>query len=47
MPITILDVTEAGCMGVAMLAKAYATGENVGKIASDMGKTCIQGRTKA
>ena len=24
MPITILDVTEAGCMGVAMLAKAYA-----------------------
>lgn len=34
MPITILDVTEAGCMGVAMLAKAYATGENVGKIAA-------------
>jgi xylulokinase len=34
MPITILDVTEAGCMGVAMLAKAYTTGENVGKVAS-------------
>jgi xylulokinase len=32
MPITILDVTEAGCMGVAMLVKAYTTGENVGKI---------------
>jgi xylulokinase len=25
MPITILDVTEAGCMGVAMLAKAFYT----------------------
>ena len=35
MPITILDVTEAGCMGVAMLAKAYATGEKVGKIAAE------------
>jgi len=34
MPITILDVTEAGCMGVAMLAKAYATGENVAGIAA-------------
>jgi xylulokinase len=34
MPITILDVTEAGCMGVAMLAKAYATGENVRNIAA-------------
>jgi xylulokinase len=34
MPITILDVTEAGCMGVAMLAKAYATGENVASIAA-------------
>jgi xylulokinase len=33
MPITILDVTEAGCMGVALLAKAYATGENVASIA--------------
>ena len=34
MPITILDVTEAGCMGVAMLAKAYASGDNIGKIVS-------------
>jgi xylulokinase len=34
MPITILDVPEAGCMGVAMLAKAYISGEDVGKIAS-------------
>jgi xylulokinase len=33
MPITILDVTEAGCMGVAMLAKAAFTRENVGDIA--------------
>jgi xylulokinase len=33
MPITILDVTEAGCMGVAMLAKAAFTRENVGEIA--------------
>jgi xylulokinase len=34
MPITILGVTEAGCMGVAMLAKAYASGDNIGKIVS-------------
>jgi xylulokinase len=34
MPITILDVTEAGCMGVAILAKAYASGDNIGKIVS-------------
>lgn len=33
MPITILDVAEAGCMGVAMLAKAAFTRENVGEIA--------------
>jgi xylulokinase len=33
MPITILDVTEAGCMGVAMLAKAALTKQNVGEIA--------------
>jgi len=33
MPITILDVTEAGCMGVAMLAKAAHTGESVSQIA--------------
>jgi xylulokinase len=33
MPVTILDVTEAGCMGVAMLAKAYATGDDVENIA--------------
>ena len=31
-PITILDVTESGCMGVAMLAKAYYTGEDVHSI---------------
>ena len=30
----ILDVTEAGCMGVAMLAKAFVTGENIRKIAA-------------
>jgi xylulokinase len=35
MPFTLLDVTEAGCMGVAMLAKASATGESIGKIAAD------------
>jgi xylulokinase len=33
MPVTILDVTEAGCLGVAMLAKACDTGENVAGIA--------------
>ena len=33
MPVTILAVTEAGCMGVAMLAKAYYTGEDVAGIA--------------
>ena len=32
MPVTILDVTEAGCMGVAMLAKACDTGEDVASI---------------
>jgi len=32
-PITILDVTEAGCMGVAMLAKASHTGIYIGDIA--------------
>jgi xylulokinase len=35
MPITILDITEAGCMGVAMLAKAYETNEDVANIASE------------
>jgi xylulokinase len=35
MPITILDVTEAGCMGVAMLSKAYDTGDGVEKIAAE------------
>ena len=29
MPVTILDVNEAGCMGVAMLAKAYHEKNNV------------------
>ncbi len=33
MPVTVLDVTEAGCMGVAILAKAYDTGEPAGAIA--------------
>jgi xylulokinase len=33
MPITILDVTEAGCMGVAMLAMAAHNGANVSGIA--------------
>lgn len=33
MPVTILDVTEAGCMGVAMLAKAYDTGLDQGIVA--------------
>ncbi|MEI6047997.1 MAG: FGGY-family carbohydrate kinase [Bacteroidota bacterium] len=33
MPITILDVTEAGCMGVAMLAKSAHTKQDVGDIA--------------
>lgn len=35
MPITILDVTEAGCMGVAMLAKAAHTRQNVDQIAKN------------
>jgi xylulokinase len=33
MPITILDITEAGCMGAAMLAKAAFTNQNVCDIA--------------
>ena len=32
-PIVILDIPEAGCMGVAMLAKAFHTKQNVGDIA--------------
>ncbi len=32
-PITILDVTEAGCLGVAMLVKAVYTKQNLGDIA--------------
>lgn len=32
-PITILDVTEAGCMGVAMLARAFHSSQNVVDIA--------------
>lgn len=31
-PVRVLDVTEAGCMGVAMLAKAFHTGNNVSEI---------------
>lgn len=31
--ITVLDVTEAGCMGVAMLAKAFHSRQHVGDIA--------------
>ncbi|MCK9410650.1 MAG: FGGY family carbohydrate kinase [Prolixibacteraceae bacterium] len=34
-PITVLDVTEAGCMGVAMLAKAFKTQKAVGDIAKN------------
>jgi xylulokinase len=33
MPITILDVTEAGCMGVAMLAKSALKEETISQIA--------------
>jgi xylulokinase len=46
MPITILDVSEAGCMGVAMLARAFATGENVGKIAADWVKPVSKAEPK-
>lgn len=35
MPITVLDVTEAGCMGVAMLARSYYTKDPVEKIAGE------------
>jgi xylulokinase len=35
MPITILDVTEAGCMGAAMLVKAAFTQQNVRQIAQE------------
>ncbi len=34
MPVTIMDVTEAGCMGVAILARAFNTGQTVEEIAS-------------
>jgi len=32
MPVTVLDVSEAGCMGVAMLAMSATTGQPVGEI---------------
>ena len=32
MPVSILDVSEAGCMGVAMLAMAASTNEDVTEI---------------
>ncbi len=32
--ITTLDVTEAGCLGVAMLARAADTGESIRELAS-------------
>ncbi|NMC37634.1 MAG: hypothetical protein GYA41_04860 [Bacteroidales bacterium] len=35
MPITVLDVSEAGCMGVAMLARSYHTKDTVEKIAGE------------
>ncbi len=35
MPITVLDVREAGCMGVAMLAMASDTGRDVSVIAAE------------
>lgn len=34
-PIGIAETTEAGCMGVAMLAKAAVTGESISKIARE------------
>lgn len=34
-PISVAEVTEAGCMGVAMLAKSADTGENVSQIARE------------
>jgi len=34
-PISVAEVTEAGCMGVAMLAKSADTGEGVSQIARD------------
>ena len=42
MPVTILDVTEAGCMGVAMLAKAFDTGEDVASISGRWVKPVAQ-----
>jgi xylulokinase len=32
MPVTVLDVREAGCMGMAMLAKAFFTGTDITEI---------------
>jgi xylulokinase len=46
MPITILDVTEAGCMGVAMLAKAYTTGENIRTITAGWVKPVAKAEPK-
>ena len=42
MPITVLDVTEAGCMGVAMLAKAFHSRQNVSEIAKQWVKPLMK-----
>jgi xylulokinase len=43
-PITILDVKEAGCLGVAMLAKAAHTRQNVSQIVKDWIKPVTQAK---
>jgi len=45
-PITILDVTEAGCLGVAMLAKAAHTGQHVSQISKEWIKPVAQVKPK-
>jgi len=42
MPVTILDVSEAGCMGVAMLAKAFNDNVDVRSIATLWVKTAVK-----
>jgi xylulokinase len=42
MPITVLDVAEAGCMGVAILAKAFHSRQNVNEIAKQWVKPLLK-----
>lgn len=47
MPVTVMDVREAGCMGVAMLAKAVLTGKDINEIVTTWAKPVTKVEPKA